>query len=105
MDGRATFISVASRTIIRKPVQSTTRAIQRFCSAVLALMSNRTGWGSGINRSGYSHQDRGLVARVVQRPQRQIREPQDRTLGKRPAAAAQALQLDRSADDDYQLIR
>src|SRR5215217_5772192 len=67
-------------------------------------MSVQTARRPGIHRSGNRHQDRGFVASVVYRTQRQTFEPEDRAAPKRPAAAAQCLQLDRPADHDYELV-
>src|SRR4051812_11603884 len=102
MVGSATFTTVASRTIMRKPVQSTIRATQRFFSFCSAVMANRTGWGTGINRSRYSGELSGLVTGVVQGQQRQVRQPQHRTPRKAPAAPAETLELDHSQSDDHE---
>src|SRR4051812_44713100 len=106
MDGSATFTTVASRTIIRKPVHSTTRAIQRFFSAICwAVMSNRTGLRSASHRSRDGHQDGRRGGRVVNGAERQLLQPDDRALLERPAAACTSLQLQSATDDDYKLVR
>src|SRR3954471_449956 len=106
MDGSATFTTVASRTIIRKPVHSTTRAIQRFFSAICwAVMSSTTGLRSPTNRSRNGHQDGRRVGRVVNGAERQLLQPDDRALPERPAAACASLQLQTATDDDHQLVR
>src|SRR3954452_12294828 len=67
-------------------------------------MSNWTGLGSGINRSGDRHQDGGLVGWVVNGPQRQLLQPDDRALRERPAATGTPLQFHGTAHDDDHLV-